>query len=262
LQMKMKMKMQKKANPRAEAARRRFDALLLDLDGTLLQLDLLRFIPAYMEALAAYFSPRLPREKFTAHLFAAIKAMLESDDPGRTNEAVFYEEFCRRLEVERREIDPLIERFYREEFPRLRSWGAPRPHAREVLEAARRRGLKLVLATQPVFPRSAVVERLSWGGISAASFDLITTIENMHYCKPRPEYYAQITQMIAVPPERCLMAGNDTVEDMSAARVGMATFLVEGEIIDRGEAALPPHYRGTLAELAALIEEDFNPASS
>jgi len=253
------MKMMK--NKPEPAPARRFDALLIDLDGTLLKLDLLRFIPAYMKALAAYFSSHLPPEKFTAHLLATIKVMMESDDPGRTNEAVFYEDFCRRLGVAREEIDPLIEEFYRDEFPRLRSWGAPRPHARKVLKAARRQGLKLVLATQPVFPRSAVVERLSWGGLSAASFDLITSLENMHYCKPRPEYYCEIARMIEIPPERCLMAGNDTVEDISAARAGMATFLVEGEVIDRGEAAPSFDYRGTLAELAALIEADFKMAS-
>ena len=31
---------------------RRYDALLIDLDGTLLQIDLKKFIPAYIETLA------------------------------------------------------------------------------------------------------------------------------------------------------------------------------------------------------------------
>lgn len=250
----------RKKNRLEPAPVRRYDALLIDLDGTLLKLDLIRFIPAYIEALAKYFSDRLPPEKFAYHLLEATKTTIESDDSGRTNEAVFYGDFCRRLEVERAAINPLIEGFYEDEFPRLRSWGAPRPHAGSVLAAARRQGLKLVLATQPIFPRSAVIERLSWGGLSAASFDLITTIENMHYCKPRPEYYLEIARKIEIPPERCLMAGNDTLEDICAARAGMGTFLVEGDVIDRGEEALPSDYRGTLAELAALIEEDFRPA--
>lgn len=249
----------RKKNKLEPAAVRRYDALLIDLDGTLLKLDPVQFIPAYLEALAKRFSDRLPPERFAHHLLAATKITIESEDSGRTNEAVFYADFCRRLEVERAAINPLIEEFYENEFPRLRSWGTPRPHARSVLDAARRRGLKVVLATQPVFPRSAVIERLSWGGLPAASFDLITTIENMHYCKPRPEYYLEIARKIEIPPERCLMAGNDTQEDICAAKAGMGTFLVEGEVIDRGEEALPFDYRGTLAELAALIEEDFRP---
>ena len=155
-------------------------------------------------------------------------------------------------------INPLIEEFYENEFPRLRSWGAPRPHARSVLDAARRRGLKVVLATQPVFPRSAVIERLFWGGLPAASFDLITTIENMHYCKPRPEYYLEIARKIEIPPERCLMAGNDVQEDLCASETGMATFLVEGQVIDRTGDTAAFNRRGTLEELAALIDRELS----
>lgn len=250
-----------KKNRPVAAPVRRYDALLLDLDGTLLDLDLGRFIPAYLQALGKCFAGRLLPDEFALHLLQATKKTIECRDPAQTNETVFYTDFCRRLGVERPLIDPQIEAFYTNEFPRLRSWGAPRAHSREVLEAAQRKGLKLVLATQPIFPRSAVIERLSWGALSAAPFDLMTTIDNMHYCKPRPEYYLEIASRIGIPPERCLMAGNDTLDDLHAAKAGMDTFLVEGRIIDHGQDAPPCNYRGTLADLAALIEEDFGPAS-
>ncbi len=239
---------------------RRYDALLIDLDGTLLDLDLERFVPAYVTALAGYFSDRLPPDTFARHLLESTRSTMVNEEPHRTNEAVFYADFCRRLGVERTDIDPLTEEFYRKDFPGLRPWGAPRPHAREVLEAARSCNLKLVLATQPVFPRTAVVERLSWGGLPAAPFDLITTIENMHYCKPSPGYYLEIARKIETPPERCIMAGNDPLDDISAARAGMGTFLVEGGVIERTPAEPASDYRGTLAELAALIEKGFPPA--
>lgn len=247
--------MMKSSNP-GLAPERRYDALLVDLDGTLIDLDLSEFIPAYMQALAKYFSEHLPRDEFTFHLLSATKTTIESEDPGRTNEATFFADFCRRLEVDHTAINPLIEEFYDRDYPRLRPLGAPRPHARSVLEAAQQRGLKLVLATQPIFPHRAVVERLSWGELSVAPFDLITALENMRYCKPRPEYYLEIAHMIAVPPERCLMAGNDTLDDICAAQAGMGTFLVEGNIIDHGEDIPPVDYRGTLKELAAFIDQE------
>lgn len=240
---------------------RRYDALLIDLDGTLLRLDLGRFVPAYFEALARYFSGHLPPDRFARLLMAATRTAMENEGCEQTNEAAFYEHFCSRLELERSAIDPLVERFYAEKFPSLRSWGGPRPDAPAVLQAARERGLKLVLATQPIFPRVAAMERLSWGGLQGDLFDLITSAENMHYCKPRREYYLEISAKIGIPPERCLMAGNDTLEDISAAGAGMGTFLVEGEIIHRGEGTPAHDYRGTLAELAALIENDFRPAA-
>ncbi|NLA26430.1 MAG: HAD family hydrolase [Firmicutes bacterium] len=244
-------------NSKGETPRgRRYDALLIDLDGTLLDLDLDKFIPAYMQSLAKYFSHHLPKEKFAFHLLSATENTIGSKDHSLTNEAAFFADFCRRLEVERREIDPLIKEFYEKDFPRLSSWGAPRPHAPDVLETAQQRDLKLVLATQPIFPRVAIVERLAWGGLSAEPFDLITTMENMHYCKPHQEYYLEISRMIAVPPERCLMAGNNTQDDICAAQAGMGTFLVEGNIIDHGEDIPPIDYRGTLEELAAFIDEE------
>lgn len=242
------------------ASVRRYDALLIDLDGTLLDLDLESFVPAYVTALARYFSDRLSPDSFAHHLLSATRSTMENEDPHQTNETVFYADFCRRLGVARTDIDPLTEEFYKKDFPGLRPWGAPRPHAREVLSAARSRSLKLVLATQPVFPRTAVIERLSWGGLPATPFDLITTIENMHHCKPNPEYYLEIARKIDTPPERCIMAGNDTLDDISAARAGMGTFLVEGGVIERTPAEPVSDYRGTLAELAALIEGDFPPA--
>lgn len=241
---------------------RRYEALLIDLDGTLIELEQDRFVNAYFKALANYFADRYPPEQFAGHLLTSTKATLFDREQERTNEAVFFTDFCSRLGVDRTAIDPLIDGFYRHEFPRLRSWSAPRSDARIVLEAAQRQGLKLVLATQPIFPRSAAIERLSWGELSEDYFDLITTIENMHSCKPHPEYYLEISSRIAIPPERCLMAGNDPVEDISAAKTGMGTFLVEGGIIHRGEDALPYAYRGTLANLAELIEKDFSPASA
>ena len=239
-----------------------YEALLIDLDGTLLKLDLDRFAAAYFGAMARFFSDRFPPEELSGHLLASTMKMISCKDEQQSNEAVFFADFCRRVKMERAALDPLIEKFYRYEFPRLRSWGRARPHARSVLEAARQRGGKLVLATQPIFPPVAAHERLAWGELSAEPFDLITTLENMHSCKPHPEYYLEIAAKIGIPPERCLMAGNDTREDMSAAKTGMGTFLVEGEVIDRGEEALPHDYRGSLTELAELVEASFQPAAS
>jgi HAD superfamily hydrolase (TIGR01509 family) len=247
-------------NQAGPAPQRRYEALLIDLDGTLLRLDLGRFVPAYIEAMARYFEDRFPPEKFAAHLLAATMHTIGCKDCEQSNEDVFFADFCRRVGMEREALDPLIEDFYRAEFPRLQAMSKPRSHAREVLETARKRCRKVVLATQPVFPRSAAFERLSWGGLSADYFDHITTIENTHSCKPHQEYYLEIAKKIGIPPEQCLMAGNDTLEDIGAAKTGMGTFLVEGGIIDHGRDALPHDHRGTLADLAALIEESFGPA--
>lgn len=229
-------------------------ALLIDLDGTILDIDQEQFVQAYILSLAQRFTAYAKPEEFVRCLLASTRAMIENTDSSSTNEAVFYDHFCRRLGQPHTTIEPIIKQFYEQDYPKLRRWGNPYPNSERVLEAARARGMKLVLATQPVFPLTAIEQRLSWGGLSPADFDLITTAERMHFCKPRAEYYLEISAKIKNPPERCLMAGNDVQEDLyAAAAVGMKTFLVEGFVFDRGSPAPVINYRGSLQDLAALI---------
>ncbi len=229
-------------------------ALLIDLDGTILDIDQDRFVPAYILALAQRFTAYLKPEEFARCLLASTRVMIENNDASSTNEAVFYDDFCRRLGQPYAAIAPIVKQFYEQDFPKLRRWGKPYPGSGRVVETARARGLAVVLATQPVFPLTAIEQRLSWGGLSPADFDLITAAGNMHFCKPRAEYYLEISAKINTPPGRCLMAGNDVQEDLCAAAVGMKTFLVEGFVLDRGGPAPAINHRGSLQDLAALIE--------
>ncbi len=232
-----------------------YRALLLDLDGTLIDLDVELFVPAYIRLLAPAFSKFCEPEVFATHLIGSTRAMVENSEPGLTNEAVFFSDFCVRLGQPYESVFPLFEQFYESEFPLLRGWSRPRSHARELVETARRRGLKLVLATNPLFPLAAVAHRLEWGGLSPDLFDLVTTVENAHFCKPRPDYYLEIAGKIGCSPSDCLMAGNDVQEDLCAAKVGMDTFLVEGMILNRAGGDPQSTYRGSLEDLAKLISE-------
>lgn len=232
-----------------------YGALLLDLDGTLIDLDIELFVPAYIKALAPVFSKHCSPELFAIQLISSTRAMIENCEPGLTNESVFFSDFCERLELPYETVAPLFEQFYEAEFPLLKSWSRPREGACELVEAARRQGLKLALATNPLFPLAAVAHRLAWGGLIPEQFDLVTTVENSYFCKPNPEYYLQIAKMLGCAPEECLMAGNDVQEDLIAAKVGMDTFLVEGMILNRENSEPECTYRGTLTDLARLIAE-------
>ncbi len=232
-----------------------YKAILLDLDGTLLNIDLDKFIHAYINKLASRFDHYLTREEFIQHLFGATTEMVENTDPALNNEAVFYKEFCLRTGLKHLEIKPVIDDFYSNDFPELSCWGKKHPPAQEVVEKAKNKGINLVLATNPIFPATAVLQRLSWSGIAQNSFKLITTMENMHYCKPNREYYLEIAEKIGFLPGDCLMAGNDTHEDLSAAEAGMETFLVEDFILQRGDEIPACNYRGKMNDLLEFINK-------
>ncbi len=232
-----------------------YKALLLDLDGTLLDLDVEQFIPAYINALSKQFSGYLNHDDFVKHLFEATRVMVENNDPGKKNETVFYKEFCSRIGTSREEIQPIIDDFYQNSFPGLSGWGKILPDAKTVIDNALEKNMILVLATNPIFPASAILQRLSWSGLSPDVFNLITTMENMHYCKPNPGYYLEISQLIGCSPKRCLMAGNDTLEDLVASKAGLDTFLVEDFILHRSDKEPVSTYRGSLRDLGSLIKD-------
>lgn len=231
-----------------------YKALLIDLDGTLLDLDIQQFIDAYIDALSDRFIEYLDKKDFAEQLFGATSVMVKNGDPGKSNEEIFYEDFCRRIGLSEKEIKPVVKDFYDNDFPRLSCWAREHPQAEAVIEAAKSKNLTLVLATNPIFPAAAILERLSWSGFTEKDFTLITTMENMHFCKPRKEYYMEIADVIGCPPELCLMAGNDTLEDLIAAKAGMDTYLVDDFILQRDEKEPVCDYRGSLKELAAFLD--------
>jgi FMN phosphatase YigB (HAD superfamily) len=111
----------------------------------------------------------------------------------------------------------------------------------------------VVLATNPIFPLCAVHSRLQWAGLTPEDFDLITSYETSHYCKPDPRYYGEILEKLGLTPSRCLMIGNDVGEDIQSAQsLGLATFLIEDCILgDPTEVTTPS---GTFEDCIHFLE--------
>jgi FMN phosphatase YigB (HAD superfamily) len=224
-------------------------AVLFDLDGTLLDIDIDEFLGTYFTALGPVVVEVIggdPKSGIGA-VMAATRAMIASH-PGRTNEAVFAEAFSAVSGVE---LGPeswaRFDRFYAEVFPTLRGTIGPAVGATEAIAAAQDLGLKIVVATNPIFPAAAIRERMSWAGIADIPFDLVTTYEIMHAAKPDLEYYRSIAETIQCEPCDCMMVGDDPMLDMVAADIGMSTFYVGSE------PAPAADYVGTLTELVTLL---------
>ena len=73
------------------------------------------------------------------------------------------------------------------------------------MEKVKQAGHKVILATNPIFPREAVLSRLSWIDLTQDDFDYITTYEISHYCKPNPDYYKEILENCNLQPAECVM---------------------------------------------------------
>lgn len=230
--------------------------LLLDLDGTLLGLDIDRFVPVYLERLAAYVKEAVRLPDFTTRFAAAVQRIITPrEDMRATNEQAFYNAFREGLGPEESAAcDQAFLAFYRDVFPGLRRHTRTIPGARRFVEAALRRGYRLTLATQPVFPRFVIDERLRWAGISPQAFSLITSFESMHHIKPEARYFEEVLKLLVSDADRALMIGNDRHEDGAATLAGMRFAWVDGAYRRSRQPIGRPVWRGTMLALGRALE--------
>jgi phosphoglycolate phosphatase-like HAD superfamily hydrolase len=149
-------------------------AILFDLDGTLVDDSMDTFLPPYFAALTKKMAGWVEPSRFIAQLQASTRAMVMSNDPTYPLEEIFAADFFPRLGAPRETFLPLIEDFYVSEYPHLRSLVNPVAGARDVVARAVQRGHPVVIATMPVFPRTAILQRMQWGHIADFPYALVT----------------------------------------------------------------------------------------
>jgi len=181
--------------------------------------------------------------------------MLANERPDLTLEDVFSNHFYPALGLERAALQPEIERFYLEVFPSLKEYSTARPDAVRLVEAALAKGWQVAVATNPVFPRMAVAERLRWANLPLEKYPFagVTSMETSHFTKAAPAYYLELLGSLGWPAGAALMAGDDAKLDVdSALRAGLPTFWVRPEGISLPELVDLP--QGTMQELGAWLE--------
>jgi len=206
--------------------------VLFDLDGTLLQVDINDFLKEYLQSISSYCSALAQPQVFVKRLLESTEMMIRNNGL-RTNEEIFMENFLPALGKEREEVYPLLESFYAKEFPLLQRCARQSEKAGQVVEEVLKRGWQIVLATNPLFPRQAILERMKWAGIEQYPWLHVTSYENCKSCKPNPLYYQEIVAQYGLKPEECWMIGNDTGEDLVASQLGLKTYLVTDFLIER-----------------------------
>ena len=223
-------------------------AVLFDLDDTLLGNDMDKFLPNYFALLGRHAERYLAKERFLEELMTGTQAMIANTDTAVSNRDVFWQTFQQRTGLNPDEMEPFFEQFYRNAFPQLVTTTEKRPFAAPLVQACLDKGLKVVIATNPLFPAIAVEERLAWAGlpVTAFDYDLVTTYENMHAAKPHPAYYREILEKIDCAPETAVMIGDDWKNDIVPAdNVGLHTYWITtdsqqqpGDVVLNGSGSL------------------------
>ncbi len=226
--------------------------VMFDLDSTLLPFVQDEFIECYFGELCKKLAPYGYEPKATVKaVWAGTKAMIMNDG-SRSNMEAFWDVF-NSLNEGKPDVKELCDAFYTQEFDRARSVLKRSVDHKPMIDRLKAAGLRVVLATNPLFPLDGVKTRLSWAGLSADDFELVTHYENCRYSKPHPDYYKDIMAQLGVQPSECIMVGNSLTDDMSAEKLGITTFLIP-EFAENPDNEDISHFaQGTLEDAERFI---------
>ena len=234
---------------------RKIEAVFFDLDGTLIFLDQNEFLGEYFKRISAYTAGKGYDAKAFLEALRVATGIMFANDGSRDNRSLFWDKFFTYYGRYDESLIKDSDDFYLSDyFKNLRDFARENECAKRAVELAHKGGKKVVLATNPVFPMTAQLERLSWFGLKESDFDLITSYENSGFCKPSPKYYLEICQKIGVKPENVLMIGNDEREDMKAAsEAGLMCYLATDCRIMAKDFIWTGH-RGTFEQSLKLLD--------
>ena len=231
--------------------------LLLDLDDTLLDTNMDAFIPIYFHALGKAMAEYIAPDKLLKSLMQGTEAMIQNDTPAETLQDVFSANFYPHLGVERDILDPIIADFYQNIFPTLAHLTKVRPEAVEFVEWAFSAGHRIAISTNPLFPQTAIYNRLRWAGLDPEKypFEIISSFETFHFSKPNPAYFAEILGRIGWDDSPVLIVGDDPVRDLlGAEELGVALYWIAEDDAIVPEGRKKPLGRGKIGALRSWIE--------
>jgi len=257
-------------------------AVFLDLDNTLLHNPDRGFAIEYLRLADAYFSQHHGYTNFAETLRQTIPAIINSDAPSQSNHSVASNLLAEQFDVATAIIDQQLQSFYQTEFPKLKNCTASMSEAELLINLLNEHNYQVVIATNPIYPAIAVQQRLNWAGISDQILDyaFVTHSQNMHFAKPRTEYYAELLARVGVEPDETLMVGDSLKNDIVPAKtLGIHTFHISthseesnsgnlGRFIEKVKEnwletlnqkhliadAIIPQLRGNLGALFGLLE--------
>ena len=242
-------------------------AILFDLDNTLILFNESRFYEEYFHRIERRFADLMPADIFRKRLISATHALLQNNGE-MVNVEYFMNAFAEQFPDRRASLWNRFLSFYETDYDEIKVNLSLPNNLHKTFNKIVPSGVKLVLASNPIFPLNVQMKRLAWAGLDHYHFDLVTHIENMSYCKPRIEYYLEICRKINEPPQACLMVGNDPINDMIAAKAGLKTYLTddskdswrvtleasEDQLKDQIQNIPEPDFKGPLSDLSLVFQ--------
>lgn len=234
---------------------KKINTILFDLDGTLLSMDTDAFTKRYFKELAIKLSDYLTPDEVTKNIWNSTMYMINNVDVEKTNEEAFFEDFYKNVKHKKEVLNPILDDFYDKDFDKIKDVSKRNEDIVKAISLLKEKGYDLVVATNPLFPKKAVLDRINWAGLDYNDFIFITNFEEMHYCKPNLDFYREVLKKINKDPSSCLMVGNDIKEDMIAKEIGIRTYLINDFLIGDIEENKNIDYKGDYTDFYKFVKD-------
>lgn len=228
--------------------------ILFDLDGTLLPMNARLFEKTYFRLLVKYMSNYGYNPKQLLNVLIKGVDMMVANDGIKTNEEVFRDTFVSVYGKNVLKDMAYFDAFYRDHFDEIQSTCGYLKDANNTIKFLKEKGFRLALTTNPVFPAIATHKRINWAGLDINDFEIVTTYENYHYCKPNSKYFQEVIDNLGVRAEDCIMVGNDMVEDLCAEELGIQVFMITHSLINSTNKDVSEYPNGSLKDFLDYIE--------
>lgn len=208
------------------------NTILFDLDGTLLPMDFDQFMTLYFYHMGRHFDGLIEGKQLAKAILEATEVMVQTND-GRSNSDVFMDHFATLIDGDIEEYKDQFAKYYETLFEHVQAATKSSDEMKKSVDILTKKGYQLVIATNPLFPYRANLHRLRWAGFSIDQFSYMTSFEENHYCKPYPQFYQEVLDIIGKQPQECMMIGNDVFDDLPAGKLGIETYLITDCLLNK-----------------------------
>lgn len=229
------------------------NTILFDLDGTLLPMDVEEFTKKYFGLIMQTMNENNRDGKMILDAILKGTMAMVRNDGSHTNEEVFWETFVEATQIPQDEIEPEFYDFYENVFDKINS-GIQSQNMIKAAKLLKKKGYRLYLTTNPLFPRVATLKRVRWAGLDPDDFEWITTYENSSFSKPSVNYYQEVIQGQHLDVNQCMMVGNDVKEDGVIETLGIPLYLVEDYMLNHDNLEIKCRWKGSSQDFLSFAE--------
>ena len=126
-----------------------------------------------------------------------------------------------------------------------------------MVEACLERGYHMAVATNPLFPRGAIMQRLEWANLPAETypFECVASYETFHFAKPEPAFFTELLARMGWPDGPVVIVGDDLERDVAAGRrIGLPVFWIAQDGVTAPDGPFAPYSSGRLKDILPWID--------